>query len=39
MIGVGLTRIDGIDSTTVLKIVSEIGLDMNHWKSEKHFTS
>lgn len=39
MIGVDLTRIDGIDSTTVLKIVSEIGLDVNRWKSEKHFAS
>ena len=37
--GVDLTKIDGIDSTTVLKIISEIGVDMNRWKSEKHFAS
>lgn len=37
--GVDLTKIDGIDSTTVLKVISEIGVDMNRWKSEKHFTS
>jgi transposase len=37
--GVDLTRIDGIDSTTALKVVSETGIDMNRWKSPKHFTS
>jgi transposase len=37
--GVDLTRIDGIDSYTALKIVSEIGLDMGRWRSEKQFTS
>jgi len=37
--GVDLTKIDGIDSTTVLKVISEIGVDMNRWKSEKNFTS
>ena len=37
--GVDLTKIDGIDSTTALKVISEIGLDMNRWKSEKHFAS
>lgn len=37
--GVDLTKIDGIDSTTVLKIISEIGVDMDRWKSEKHFAS
>jgi transposase len=37
--GVDLTRINGIDSTTALKIVSETGLDMNRWKSPKHFAS
>ena len=37
--GVDLTKINGIDSTTALKVVSEIGLDMNRWKSEKHFAS
>lgn len=37
--GVDLTRIDGIDSSTALKIVSETGLDMNRWKTSKHFAS
>ena len=37
--GVDLTRINGIDSTTVLKVISETGVDMNRWKSGKHFAS
>lgn len=37
--GVDITRIDGIDSTTAIKVVSEIGLDMARWKSSKHFAS
>jgi transposase len=37
--GVDLTRIDGIDAHTALKVVSEIGLDMTRWPSEKHFAS
>lgn len=37
--GVDLTRIDGIDSTTALKVISETGVDMSRWKSEKHFAS
>jgi transposase len=37
--GVDLTNIDGIDSTTALKIISETGVDMDRWKSEKHFAS
>ncbi len=37
--GVDLTKINGIDSATVLKIISEIGVDMDRWKSEKHFAS
>lgn len=37
--GVDLTRIPGIDSGTALKIISEIGLDMNRWPTAKHFTS
>ncbi len=37
--GVDLTRLDGIDSYTVLKVISEIGTDMSRWKTEKHFTS
>jgi transposase len=37
--GVDLTRIDGIDTNTALKIVSEIGLDMSRWPTEKQFAS
>jgi len=39
MSGVNLTNIDGIDTTTALKILSEIGTDMSRWKSSKHFAS
>lgn len=37
--GVDLTRIDGIDDHTALKLVSEIGMDMNRWPTVRHFTS
>jgi transposase len=37
--GVDLTRIDGIDAHTALKVVAEIGLDMTRWPTEKHFAS
>ena len=37
--GVDLTRIDGIDGHTAMKIISEIGLDMTPWRTYKHFTS
>jgi transposase len=39
MSGVDLTSIDGIDTTTALKILSEVGTDMSRWKSSKHFAS
>ena len=39
MTGVDLTRIEGIDETTALIVISEIGLDISKWPSEKHFTS
>ena len=39
MTGVDLTRIDGIDGYTALKVVSEIGADMTKWPSAKHFAS
>ena len=39
MTGVDLTRIDGINSATALRIISEIGLDMSRWKSAGHFAS
>lgn len=37
--GVDLTEIDGVDALSALKIISEIGTDMRHWKSEKCFGS
>jgi transposase len=37
--GVDLTRIDGIDGHTALKLISEIGTDMSRWKTVKHFAS
>lgn len=39
MTGVDLTRIDGIDANTALKVISEIGLDITRWPTEKHFSS
>jgi transposase len=39
MCGVDLTRIDGIDVTTALVVLSEIGTDMSRFPSVKHFTS
>jgi len=39
MSGVDLTRIDGIDTNTALKIIAEIGTDMSRWESAKHFAS
>ncbi len=39
MTGVDLTRIDGIDNNSALKIIAEIGTDMSRWKSAKHFAS
>lgn len=39
MSGVDLTSIDGINATTALKILSEIGTDMSRWRSAKHFAS
>ena len=34
MTGVDLTRIEGIDETTALIVIGEIGLDMSKWPSE-----
>ena len=39
MTGVDLTRIDGVDGFTALKVVSEIGMDMTKWPTAKHFAS
>jgi transposase len=37
--GVDLTAIDGLQAHTVLKVLSETGLDMSRWPSAKHFGS
>jgi len=34
-----LTQIDGIAPASALRLISEIGTDMNRWPSERHFTS
>ena len=39
MTGGDLTRIDGVDGFTALKVISEIGTDMTKWPSAKHFAS
>jgi transposase len=37
--GVDLTAIEGIGVLSAQVILSEIGTDMNRWRTEKHFTS
>lgn len=37
MCGVDLTRIDGIDVTTALAVISEVGTDMSRFPTVKHF--
>jgi hypothetical protein len=37
--GVDLTRIDGISESAALTIISEIGMDMSRWETEKRFAS
>ena len=39
MAGVDLTVIEGIDETTALVVLSEIGADLSRFPSEKHFVS
>ena len=39
MTGVDLTQIVGLNTPTVLSIISEIGLDMSRWPTSKHFAS
>jgi transposase len=39
MCGVDLTRIDGIDVTTAMAVISETGADMSRFASAGHFTS
>jgi transposase len=37
--GVDMTQIDGISESAALTILSEIGVDVSAWKTEKHFAS
>jgi transposase len=37
--GVDLTQIDSIDVRIAQTVISEVGLDMSRWKTEKHFAS
>ncbi len=37
--GVDLTVIDGICGHTALELISEVGMDMRPWPTEKHFAS
>ena len=39
MTGVDLTRINGVDAYTALKVISEVGTDMTRWPTAKHFAS
>jgi len=39
MTGVDLTAIDGISSITALTVISECGIDLNAFATEKHFSS
>jgi len=37
--GVDLTQIDGVDVQTAQTVISEVGVDMSRWNSEKQFAS
>jgi len=37
--GVDLFAVDGFNANNLLGIIAETGIDMNKWKTEKHFTS
>jgi len=39
MTGVDLTEVDGLQASTVLTVISEIGFDMSPWPTQKHFAS
>ena len=39
MTGVDLTRINGVDGYTALKVIGEVGTDMTRWPTAKHFAS
>ncbi len=37
--GVNLFAVDGFNTNNLLGVISETGIDMSKWKTEKHFTS
>lgn len=37
--GIDLTELPGIGPTHALKLISEVGLDLSRWPSERHFSS
>jgi len=37
--GVDMTQADGFNAVSIQDIVSETGIDMSKWRTEKHFTS
>ncbi len=37
--GVNLGSLPGISSYTAFKVITEVGLDMSHWETEKHFAA
>lgn len=39
IVGVDVTKVDGLGASTVQTIVFEVGLDMHKFKTDKHFTS
>lgn len=39
IIGVDLTKVDGLDEINILEIISVTGIDMSKWKSSAHFAS
>jgi transposase len=39
VVGVDLTAIDGVGPVTAQVVLSEIGVDMSRWRTEKHFAS
>ena len=39
MIGLDFTTLDGFDVLTVQTVISEVGLDVTKWPTEKHFSS
>ena len=39
MTGVDLTAVSGLEAHTVLKVLSETGVDMTRWETSKHFGS